>query len=195
MRRLVLPLAALVIVGIVVLGLTQTGGQSKAPDKLTLAEMQKSLQGAPPPLAAVYRQGNTVVGGSTKAFQKQVAALKGHPVVVNKWASWCGPCRSEFPIFQHAATKYGKQVAFLGVNANDADAAARTFLKNEALPYPSFSDRNLAISGKLGIVPIFPTTVFLDRNGKRQYIHQGYYTSTDALARDIRRYALGSNPS
>ena len=42
-------------------------------------------------------------------------------------------------------------------------------------------------------MPIFPTTVFLDRNGKRQYIHQGYYTSTDALARDIRRYALGSS--
>jgi len=192
MRRLVLPVIALVVVGIVVLGLTQTGGQKKTPDRLTLAEMQRSLQGAPAPLAAVYRRGNTVVGGSTKAFQQQVNQLKGHPVVINKWASWCGPCRTEFPIFQHAASKYGKQVAFLGVNANDHDTAARNFLKGEALPYPSYSDRNLAISGKLGIVPIFPTTVFLDRNGKRQYIHQGYYTSTDALSRDIRRYALGS---
>ena len=193
MRRLVLPLAALAVVGIVVLGLTQAGGQKKAPDKLTLAEMQRSLQGAPAPLAAVYDKGNTVVGGSTKAFQRQVAALRGHPVVINKWASWCGPCRTEFPIFQHAATQYGKRVAFLGVNANDHETAARNFLKSEALPYPSFSDRNLAISGKLGIVPIFPTTVFLDANGKRQYIHQGYYTSTDALERDIRRYALGTS--
>jgi thiol-disulfide isomerase/thioredoxin len=192
MRRLAIPLGALVLAGIVVLGLTQTGGQKKPPDRLTLAQMQHALQGAPPQLAAVYRQGNTVVGGSTKAFQRQVAALRGHPVVVNKWASWCGPCRTEFPIFQHAATKYGKQVAFLGVNANDHDAAARRFLKSEALPYPSFSDGNLAISGKLGIVPIFPTTVFLDAQGKRQYIHQGYYTSTAALAADIRRYALGA---
>jgi thiol-disulfide isomerase/thioredoxin len=192
MRRLAIPLAALAVAGIVVLGLTQTGGQKKAPDRLTLIQMQRALQGAPPQLAAVYRQGNTVVGGSTKAFQRQVAALRGHPVVVNKWASWCGPCRTEFPIFQHAATKYGKQVAFLGVNANDHDAAARRFLKSEALPYPSFSDRNLAISGKLGIVSIFPTTVFLDAQGKRQYIHQGYYTSTAALAADIRRYALGA---
>ena len=193
MRRLVIPVIALVVVGIVVLGLTQTGGEKKTPDRLTLAEMQRSLQGAPAPLAAMYRRGNTVVGGSTKAFQQQVDELKGHPVVINKWASWCGPCKAEFPIFQHAASKYGKQVAFLGVNANDADAAARNFLKREALPYPSYSDRNLAISGKLGVVPFFPTTVFLDRNGKRQYIHQGYYTSTDALARDIRRYALGSS--
>lgn len=192
MRRLAIPLAALVVAGIVVLGLTQTGGQKQGPDRLTLAEMQRSLQGAPPQLAAVYRRGNMVVGGSTKAFQRQVAALRGHPVVVNKWASWCGPCRTEFPIFQHAATRYGKQVAFLGVNANDHDAAARRFLKSEALPYPSFSDGNLAISGKLGIVSIFPTTVFLDAQGKRQYIHQGYYTSTAALAADIRRYALGA---
>jgi cytochrome c biogenesis protein CcmG/thiol:disulfide interchange protein DsbE len=112
--------------------------------------------------------------------------------VVNKWASWCGPCKAEFPIFQHAVTQYGKRVAFLGVNANDADAAARSFLRSEALPYPSYSDRNLAISGKLGIVPIFPTTVFLDAQGQRQYIHQGYYRSTDDLTADIRRYALGA---
>jgi thiol-disulfide isomerase/thioredoxin len=190
MRRLVIPLAALVVAGVVVLGLTQTGGQKKAPDRLSLTQMRQALQGAPPPLAAVYRKGNTVVGGSTKAFQRQVDALRGHPVVVNKWASWCGPCRTEFPIFQHAATKFGKRVAFLGVNANDHDVAARRFLRSEALPYPSFSDGNLAISGKLGIVSIFPTTVFLDASGKRQYIHQGYYTSTDALAADIRRYAL-----
>ena len=194
MRRLVIPLVALVVAGVVVLGLTQTGGQKKAPDRLSLAQMRQALQGAPPQLAAVYRQGNTVVGGSTKAFQRQVDALRGHPVVVNKWASWCGPCRTEFPIFQHAATTFGKRVAFLGVNANDHDAAARRFLRSEALPYPSFSDGNLAISGKLGIVSIFPTTVFLDARGKRQYIHQGYYTSTDALAADIRRYALAPSP-
>jgi thiol-disulfide isomerase/thioredoxin len=192
MRRLAIPLAALAVVAIIVLGLTQTGGQKSAPDRLTLSQMRQDLQGAPAQLAALYSRANTVVGGSTKAFQRQLAALKGHPVVVNKWASWCGPCRQEFPIFQHVATKLGKQVAFMGINANDHDTAAREFLRSESLPYPSFSDRNLAISGKLGIVPIFPTTGFFDAAGKRQYIHQGYYTSTTQLAADIRRYALGA---
>jgi cytochrome c biogenesis protein CcmG, thiol:disulfide interchange protein DsbE len=192
MRRLAIPIAALVVAGIVVLGLTQTGGQKKGPDKLTLAQMQRALDGAPPQLAAVYSQGNTVIGGSTKAFQRQVAALRGHPIVVNKWASWCGPCRIEFPVFQHVASTFGKRVAFLGVNANDHDAAARRYLRSDALPYPSFSDRNLAISGKLGIVPYFPSTVFLDTHGKLNYTHQGPYTSTAALAADIRRYALGA---
>jgi cytochrome c biogenesis protein CcmG, thiol:disulfide interchange protein DsbE len=192
-RRIAIPIAALVVAGIVVLGLTQTGGQKQRLSRLSLAEMRRSLDGAPPQLAAVYNKGNTVLGGSTKAFQRQVAELKGHPVVVNKWASWCGPCRSEFPIFQHVASSFGKRVAFLGVNANDNDNAARRFLRSEALPYPSYSDRNLAISGKLGIVSIFPTTVFLDADGKRQYIHQCYYTITDALTADIRRYALGAS--
>ena len=193
MRRLAIPLAALVVVGIIVLGLTQTGGQKKSPHRLTLPEMQRALQGAPAQLAAVYSRGNTVLGGSTKAFQRQVAALRGRPVVVNKWASWCGPCRVEFPVFQHVASAFGKRVAFLGVNANDHDGAARRYLSSDPLPYPSFSDRNLAISGKLGIVPYFPSTVFLDRRGKVNYTHQGPYTSTTQLAADIRRYALAAS--
>jgi cytochrome c biogenesis protein CcmG, thiol:disulfide interchange protein DsbE len=190
MRRIAIPLAALVVIAIIVIGLTQTGGQKSGPDKLTLSEMRQDLQGAPPQLATLYRQANTVVGGSTKAFSRQLAALKGHPVVVNKWASWCGPCVTEFPIFQHVSSSLGKRVAFVGINANDHDTAARHFLAREPLPYPSFSDQNLAISGKLGIVPIFPTTVFFDAAGKRQYIHQGYYTSTAQLTADIRRYAI-----
>ena len=52
--------------------------------------------------------------GGTDAFRRQLAALRGYPVVVNKWASWCGPCRFEFPFFQRLVTKRGKQVAFLG---------------------------------------------------------------------------------
>ncbi len=54
--------------------------------------------------------------------------LKGYPVVVNKWASWCPPCRAEFPYFQSQAIKRGKEVAFLGVDGNDNDADAKEFL-------------------------------------------------------------------
>ena len=179
--------------GIVVLGLTQTGGQKKAPDRLSLAADAARAPGraaaAGRGLSPGQHRRRRLDEGLPDARSPRCA---GHPVVVNKWASWCGPCRTEFPIFQHAATKYGKQVAFLGVNANDHDAAARRFLKSEALPYPSFSDGNLAISGKLGIVSDLPHDGVPRPQGKRQYIHQGYYTSTAALAADIRRYALGA---
>src|SRR3954453_10034201 len=68
MRRLLIALAVIALVAIVVLGLTQTGGQKQTSKRLTLAQMRQSLQGAPPALADVYRRANTVVGGSTKAF-------------------------------------------------------------------------------------------------------------------------------
>ena len=67
-------------------------------------------------------------------------SLRGYPVVVNVWASWCGPCRFEFPHFQRAAAAYGKRVAFLGIDSQDSDDAAATFLREEPVPYPSYTD-------------------------------------------------------
>lgn len=190
MRRVLIPLVAVAVVAAVVVGLTQTGGGGKESSKLTPAEMRAALNGAPKDLAAVYARANQLVGGSVRAFQSQVDALKGRPIVVNKWASWCGPCRVEFPLFQHAAVTYGKRVAFLGVNANDHDAAAAGFLRQVALPYPSFTDPRLAISAELGAVAFFPTTIFLGPDGSRAYIHQGQYREQSQLDADIRRYAL-----
>ena len=72
--------------------------------------------------------------------------MKGYPVVVNQWASWCGPCRAEFPWFQNASAKYGKKVAFLGVDSQDSDDAAKTFLGEYPVPYPSYTDPDKEIA-------------------------------------------------
>ena len=68
---------------------------------------------------------------STAAWPRSRRAceeLRGHPVVINKWASWCDPCRAEFPAFQRVATERGREVAFLGLNAKDSRRPAERFL-------------------------------------------------------------------
>jgi cytochrome c biogenesis protein CcmG, thiol:disulfide interchange protein DsbE len=148
-----------------------------------------ALEGSPPPLAALHTQGSELLGGGAGAFKGRLAKLRGYPVVVNKWASWCGPCRGEFPYFQRQSQKLGKQVAFLGVNSNDNDADARSFLRQFPVSYPSYSDGNLAIAAVFNGVQAFPTTAFYDKKGSLAFVHQGAYQSEQKLAQDIKRYA------
>ena len=105
-------LAALAIAG--------CGASNGNPDsRLTADQAKAQISGAPPQLAAIRSQANQLLEGGTDAFDARLAQLRGTPVVVNKWASWCGPCRFEFPWFQSLAEKRGGQIAFLGVNSND----------------------------------------------------------------------------
>jgi cytochrome c biogenesis protein CcmG/thiol:disulfide interchange protein DsbE len=111
--------------------------------------------------------------------------------VINKWASWCGPCRSEFPYFQHAAKVLGRSVAFIGVDSSDNDGDARKFLKQFPVPYPSYLDHSTTVAQVFNANLVFPTTAFYDATGKLQYIHQGEYPSQAKLVADIKRYAGG----
>lgn len=189
MRRLVTALAAVLLVALLVVGLTQAGGNGSPPPRahFDLAKAQRALAGAPAPLAALHEQSAQLLGGGKRAFQRRLARLKGHPVVVNKWASWCHPCRTEFPIFQSQATKSGKQIAFLGVDSSDPSDPAARFLRDMPLPYPSYTDPDGKIAALLGPSG-FPVTAFFDTRGKLAYLHQGNYRSEGDLAADLRRY-------
>jgi thiol-disulfide isomerase/thioredoxin len=152
----------------------------------------KALAGSAAPLAALHSQANQLLPGGTDAYEKRIAALKGYPIVANVWASWCGPCRFEFPTLQKLSARYGKRVAFIGVNSQDSDAAARTFLAEAPVPYPSYTDPDKGLIESLGGVGGLPDTAFYDRSGKLVYLKQGPYTSPKELETDVQHYALGS---
>ncbi|HET8862993.1 MAG TPA: TlpA disulfide reductase family protein [Solirubrobacterales bacterium] len=150
----------------------------------------KALAGSPAPLAALHRQANDLLPGGRDAYEQRIAALRGYPVVVNVWASWCGPCRFEFPHFQQAAADYGKRVAFLGIDSEDSDDAASTFLAEAPVPYPSYTDPDKDVADGIGASLGLPDTAFYDRRGELVYLKQGPYDDEAELRADIKRYAL-----
>jgi cytochrome c biogenesis protein CcmG/thiol:disulfide interchange protein DsbE len=150
----------------------------------------KALAGSPAPLAALHDQANELLPGGTDAYEKRIAALKGYPIVANVWASWCGPCRYEFPTLQKLAARYGKRVAFIGVNSQDSSADAERFLGGTPVPYPSYVDPGKGLIESLGGLGGLPDTAFYDRDGKLVFLKQGPYVDNSELEADVRRYAL-----
>ena len=157
--------------------------------ELTPEQAVVPLEGAPPELARLRDEANQLLPGGVDALEERLAELEGTPVVVNKWASWCGPCRFEFPFFQSQATTRGDEIAFLGVDSDDAEDAAVTFLQELPVPYPSYSDPESEIAESLDASREFPATVFIDSSGEQVFVHRGGYASEGDLIADIDRYA------
>lgn len=191
MRRLALWLGGAAVAAVIAVGLAQTGGKdtSARPKTLGAGEIQRAYAGAAPELAALSRQANALLPGGRAGLEARLRRLRGTPVVVNVWGSWCGPCRAEFPHFQRQALAFAKRVAFIGVDTQDNRGNATKFLRASPVPYPSYEDPRGAFASSLHVIGL-PVTVFYDRGGKRT-IHQGPYRSNAELAADVRRYALG----
>jgi cytochrome c biogenesis protein CcmG/thiol:disulfide interchange protein DsbE len=190
MSRRLPPLLALSALLFAALAMAGCGGSGGGDSTSTHPDYAKALKGAPAPLAALYKQQNELLPGGTEGFEAQIARLRGYPVVANVWASWCGPCQFEFPVLQKLSARYGKRVAFLGVNSEDSADAAKTFLREEPVPYPSFSDEDKKIARSLGAAVGLPDTAFFDADGELVYLKQGPYAHDSELEQDVQRYAL-----
>lgn len=180
-----------VLLAVAALAVAAAGCGSDEPERSGPSEaaQRAQLAGAPAPLAALHRQANELLDGGADAFEKRIAELRGYPVVVNKWGSWCGPCREEFPYFQRQELKHGREIAFLGVDVQESKAEGATLLEEIPVSFPSYWDKDLKVSAVFNGVAGTPSTAFYDRRGKLAYLHQGVYSSERDLADDIRRYA------
>jgi thiol-disulfide isomerase/thioredoxin len=110
---------------------------------------------------------------------------RGMPLVVNVWASWCGPCRDEAPDLARVASAYAGRVRFLGIDVLDARPSARAFVREFGWPYPSLYDPAGRIRDRLGLVGQ-PATLLYDAEGRLVETHVGPITA-EQLAAELER--------
>jgi thiol-disulfide isomerase/thioredoxin len=104
----------------------------------------------------------------------RLAEMRGEVVMINFWASWCGPCKQEMPILEELHQRYGKAgFKLLGVNVEPDPADAQKILKAIPVSFPILYDTESVVS-KLYDVEAMPSTVIVDRNGNMRYLHKGY---------------------
>jgi cytochrome c biogenesis protein CcmG/thiol:disulfide interchange protein DsbE len=178
------------VLALVVLALAACGGDGGGASVTAQGGPKLSTAGLAPPLARNIRHANRIIDGDGDLLNEKLASLRGFPVVVNQWASWCEPCRFEFPFFASAARRHRSEIAFLGIDMQDDKGEAKEFLEELPVPFPSIFDPDAAYISSIGGGRASPTTVFIDARAEVVNVHPGAYASLDALERDIRSYAV-----
>ena len=135
----------------------------------------------------------TVVGKSAPDFtlksldgkNLKLSEMTGNVILINFWASWCGPCREEMPLLNALHNKY-EPLGFtvLGVNVEEDLKGAKGFLKNFPVDFPVLLDNTNKVSKQFEVVAM-PTTVVVDRDGNMRYLHQGYKSGDEAKYRQM----------
>ena len=167
-----LALAAVLVVGLVQLaGSSSPSGTSAGGSGSPPRRCRRAWSARRAPLAALHAQAERAAGRRRAArCGRACAALQGWPVVVNKWASWCAPCKAEFGVFQRAAADLGRKVAFIGIDSGDtsrADALAVPALLPGELPQLLRPVSGQTSAWKSSDSTLMPATVFYNRRGER----------------------------
>jgi cytochrome c biogenesis protein CcmG, thiol:disulfide interchange protein DsbE len=119
-------------------------------------------------------------------------SLRGKTVVLNFWASWCGPCKDETPLLQKGWQRWqGKDVVFVGIDVKDFRGDARSFVRRFGVTYPNVYDGKGSTVGRYGVTG-FPETYFIDARGRVVYRIAGPVDEADELDDGIERALAGA---
>ena len=115
----------------------------------------------------------------------KLSELAGNVVLINFWASWCGPCLQEMPLLNAIHKKY-EPLGFtvLGVNVEENSDNARAFLAERGVDFPILLDTSNQVSQLYDVVAM-PTTVVVDRDGNMRFLHKGYKTGDEKQYRKM----------
>jgi cytochrome c biogenesis protein CcmG/thiol:disulfide interchange protein DsbE len=106
------------------------------------------------------------LGGALTDGRVSLSELRGTPLVLNLWASWCTPCREEAPRLQEGWERWGRRgVAYLGLNIQDLRGDARAFARKFGITHPSVRDARRGVADSYGATGI-PESFFVDRRGR-----------------------------
>lgn len=127
------------------------------------------------PAVAALKEGDTLPELRAGQVDGAVPALAGKVVLLDFWASWCGPCKKSFPELEklHRAFK-DRGLVVLGVSVDRDAAAMRKFLESHVVSFPVVRDRDQVLVGAAGIESM-PTSFLIDRSGKIRSVHNGFH--------------------
>jgi peroxiredoxin len=119
-----------------------------------------------------------------------LSGLRGQVVLINFWATWCGPCRKEMPLLEQIQKKYAPLgFTMLGINVEEDTTQMEAFLGDVPVTFPVLLDPANQVS-KLYDVAAMPSTVIVDRKGNIRYIHQGYQPGDESHYQDVIRQLI-----
>jgi len=141
--------------------------------------------GSLPPAPAIGHPAPDFTVADTTGNTFKLSDLRGTPVVLNFWATWCPPCKAELPELQAGSERLAGQVAIVGLNQGEAAGLVQTFAEQNGLTFPIPLDESMDVSRAYGVRSL-PTTFFIDRSGVIRYMQIGPLTEA-TLAQHLRQ--------
>lgn len=159
-------------------GKRQISGEADAGTEQTAAEGTSAAEEAVPGSAVLTRPADaaqmpdielTLLGGETVSFSD----YQGKKVLLNFWATWCGPCVGEMPAFQRLTEEYSEELVILAVNCGEDEKTVQKFVQDNGYAFPVILDEQGEIQSLFGGITSIPLTVVIDEEGYLLVSHMG----------------------